>query len=88
MDWQDIAVGLITALCAVLFLRHFLRPRRKKRPGGGCPEKKGTATSGKNCCTTDKGCGRSPEYPLCEGCPLRCEISRRTPEKRERKKQK
>lgn len=55
MDWQDIAVGLITALCAVLFLRHFLRPRRRKRPGSGCPE--GTA----RCEDCPLRCGTKPQ---------------------------
>lgn len=59
MDWQDIAVGLITALCAVLFLRHFLRPRRKKRPGGGCPEGTARCEDCPLCCGTKPQCGRT-----------------------------
>ncbi len=60
MDWQDLAAGLITALCAVLFLKKLFFTGRRKGGSGSCSCPKGTSLSGKSPCTPS---GKRPGFP-------------------------
>lgn len=73
MDWQDLTVGIITALCAVLFLKHLFFPRRRKSGRAACSCGKDAARSGKSHGTMKKKCPDFSGNVACQGCPFCCE---------------